>query len=75
MGLAEVDDVDNEHLNMLEIVVNHRVDEHIEDNTLYRIDVDPIIVEISIMHHVTDDFIDDVDEHLSEANETSDDDE
>ncbi|KAA0035855.1 gamma-aminobutyrate transaminase POP2 [Cucumis melo var. makuwa] len=32
--MPEVDDVENEHLNVLEIVVSHRVDEHIEDETL-----------------------------------------
>ncbi|TYK03145.1 CACTA en-spm transposon protein [Cucumis melo var. makuwa] len=42
------------------------------DNNFYGvldeiIDVDPTIVERSIVHHVTDDFIDDVDEHLSHA--------
>ncbi|KAA0063052.1 CACTA en-spm transposon protein [Cucumis melo var. makuwa] len=67
----KVDDVENEDLNVLEIVVSHRVDEHIEDDTLWRTDVDPTIVERPIVRHVTDDFIDDVDEHLSHASGTS----
>ncbi|KAA0063930.1 uncharacterized protein E5676_scaffold1827G00090 [Cucumis melo var. makuwa] len=58
----EVDDVENEQLNVLEIVVGHRVDEHIEDDTLYRTDVNPTIVERSVVHHITDDFIDNGDE-------------
>ncbi|KAA0061298.1 CACTA en-spm transposon protein [Cucumis melo var. makuwa] len=48
-----------------EIVVSHQVDGHIEDDTLCRTNVDPTIVERSIVHHITDDFIDDVDEYLS----------
>ncbi|TYK23195.1 uncharacterized protein E5676_scaffold142G002270 [Cucumis melo var. makuwa] len=60
-------DVENEHINILEVVVSHQVDDHIEDDTLCRIDVDPTIVEKSIVRHVTDDFIDDIDEHLSHA--------
>ncbi|TYK09799.1 CACTA en-spm transposon protein [Cucumis melo var. makuwa] len=43
--VPEVDDIENEHLNVLEIIVSHRVDDHIEDDTLYRTDVDPTIVE------------------------------
>ena len=65
--MPEVDDVENEHLNVLEIVVSHRVDNHIEDDTLCRTSVDPTIVERSVVRHVTDDFIDDVDEHLLHA--------
>ncbi|KAA0056817.1 CACTA en-spm transposon protein [Cucumis melo var. makuwa] len=45
MGRARSDDVENEHLNVLEIVVSHRVDDHIEDDTLCRTDVDPTIVK------------------------------
>ncbi|TYK00218.1 uncharacterized protein E5676_scaffold1582G00100 [Cucumis melo var. makuwa] len=73
--MPEVDDVKNEYLNVLEIVVNHRVDEHIKDDTLYRIDVDPTIIKRSVVRHVTNDFIDDVDENLSHASGTRDDDE
>ncbi|KAA0056293.1 CACTA en-spm transposon protein [Cucumis melo var. makuwa] len=64
-----MDDVENEHMNVLEIVVSHRVDEHIKDYTLCKIDVDSTIVERPIVRHVIDDFIDDVDEHLSHARE------
>ncbi|KAA0067474.1 uncharacterized protein E6C27_scaffold40G001560 [Cucumis melo var. makuwa] len=71
----EQDDVENEELNVLEIIVSHRMDEHIEDNTLCRTDFDLTIVERSIVRHITNDFIDDVDEHLSHASGISDDDE
>ena len=33
-----MDDVDDQQLNMLEIIVEYRVDEHIEDDTLCRLD-------------------------------------
>ncbi|TYK04839.1 CACTA en-spm transposon protein [Cucumis melo var. makuwa] len=56
---------ENEHINILEVIVSHQVDDHIEDGTLCRIYVDPTIVERLVIFHVTDDFIDDVDEHLS----------
>ena len=64
-NLPKVDDVENEHLNVLEIVVSHRVDKHIEDDTLCMTKVDPTIVERLVVHHVTNNFIDDVDEHSS----------
>ncbi|KAA0045128.1 uncharacterized protein E5676_scaffold500G001210 [Cucumis melo var. makuwa] len=67
--VPEVEDIENDHINILEIVVSHQVDGHIEDDTLCRIDVDPTIVERSIVRHVTEDFIDDVDEHLSHASD------
>ncbi|TYK01403.1 uncharacterized protein E5676_scaffold29G00990 [Cucumis melo var. makuwa] len=67
--MPEVEDVQNDHINVLESVVSHQVDDHIEDDTLCRTDVDPIIVERPIVRHVTYDFIDDVDEHLSHASE------
>ncbi|KAA0041650.1 uncharacterized protein E5676_scaffold234G00900 [Cucumis melo var. makuwa] len=69
--MPEVDDIENEQLNVLEIIVGHRVDEHMEDDTLYRIDVDPTIVERSVVRHVTNDFIDDGDEQLSHESGTS----
>ncbi|KAA0055173.1 hypothetical protein E6C27_scaffold2359G00020 [Cucumis melo var. makuwa] len=56
--VPEVDDVENEQLNVLEIIAGHQVDEHIEDDNHGKID-------ISIVHHVIDDFIDDGDEQLS----------
>ncbi|KAA0033109.1 putative transposase [Cucumis melo var. makuwa] len=62
---------DNNFYGVLDEVF-HQVDDHIEDDTLCRIEVDPTIVERSVVRHVTDDFINDVDEHLSHA---SDDDE
>ncbi|KAA0062931.1 uncharacterized protein E6C27_scaffold468G00250 [Cucumis melo var. makuwa] len=66
--VPEVEDVENDHINVVKIVVSHRVDDHIEDDTLRRTDVDSTIVERPIVRHVTDEFIDDVDEHLSHAN-------
>ena len=43
--MHEVEDVENEQLNVLEIVVGHRVDEHIKDDTLCKPDVNPIVIE------------------------------
>ncbi|KAA0058377.1 CACTA en-spm transposon protein [Cucumis melo var. makuwa] len=61
----------NEDLNVLEIIVSHRVDEHIEDDTLCRTDLDPTNVKRPVVRHVTDDFINDVDEHSSHASTIS----
>ena len=47
------------------LVVGYSVDGQIEDDTLYKLDVDPTVVEKSIVHHVVDDFINDEDEQLS----------
>ncbi|KAA0035848.1 CACTA en-spm transposon protein [Cucumis melo var. makuwa] len=69
--VPEVDDVENEQLNVLEIIVGHRVDDHIEDDTLCTIDVDPTIVERLIVRHVANDFIDVGDEQLSHQSGTS----
>ncbi|KAA0036902.1 uncharacterized protein E5676_scaffold325G00090 [Cucumis melo var. makuwa] len=66
------EDVENEQLNVLKIVVGHCVDEHIEDDTLYRPDVDPTMVKIPIALHVIDDFINDDDEQLSIQRESND---
>ncbi|KAA0054375.1 uncharacterized protein E5676_scaffold302G001990 [Cucumis melo var. makuwa] len=63
--LFNLDDVENEQLNVLEIIVGHRVDGHIEDDTL--------MVERLVVCHVADDFIDDDDEQLSHQSESSDD--
>ena len=52
-----MDYVENEQLNVLEIVVDQRVDEHVEDNTLCRLDINPTMVERPIVRHVADDFI------------------
>ena len=64
--------MENQQLNALEIVVGHRVNEHIEDDTLCRPDVDPTVVERPIVHHVVDDFIDDDDAQLSPQSGSSD---
>ncbi|TYK11871.1 hypothetical protein E5676_scaffold177G00210 [Cucumis melo var. makuwa] len=63
--MPEGEDIENEQFNVLEIDVEHRVDEHIEDDTLCRVEVDPIVVERSDVHHVAGNFIDDDDEQLS----------
>ncbi|TYJ97551.1 uncharacterized protein E5676_scaffold85G00740 [Cucumis melo var. makuwa] len=68
-SVVKVKDVENDHINVLKIVISHRVDDHIEDDTLCRTNVDPTIVERPIVRHVTDDFIDDVDEHWSHASD------
>ena len=71
--MPDVDDVENEQLNILKIVVGHRVDEHIEDDTLCRTNVNPTIVERPIMRHVTNDSIDDGAEQLSHQSGSSND--
>ncbi|KAA0054484.1 uncharacterized protein E5676_scaffold552G00380 [Cucumis melo var. makuwa] len=71
--MPKMDNIDNEQLNVLEIVVSHQVDEYIEDDTQCKTNVDPTIVEKPIVRHVTDNFIDDVDEELSHKSGTSDD--
>ncbi|KAA0047152.1 hypothetical protein E5676_scaffold109G00260 [Cucumis melo var. makuwa] len=50
--VPEVEDVENDHINVLEIVVSHQVDDHIKDDTLCRNDVDPTIVERRVVRHV-----------------------
>ena len=41
-----MEDIENDQLKVMEIFVEHRVDEHIiEDDTLCRTGVDPTIVE------------------------------
>lgn len=71
--MPEEEDVENEQLNVLEIVIGHRVDEHIEDDARCRPDVDPPMMKKSIVRHIVYDFIDDDDEQLSHQNESSDD--
>ncbi|KAA0049803.1 uncharacterized protein E5676_scaffold142G00300 [Cucumis melo var. makuwa] len=39
-----VDDVEDQQLNVLKIVIGHRIVDHVEDDTLCRVDVDPIVV-------------------------------
>ncbi|KAA0035765.1 uncharacterized protein E6C27_scaffold403G00400 [Cucumis melo var. makuwa] len=51
--VPEVNDVENEQLNVLKIVVEHRVGEYIEDDTLCRPNVDPTVVKRPIVRHVT----------------------
>ena len=71
--VPEVNDVENLQLNVLEIIVSHQVDEHIEDDTLCRTDVDPTIVERLIVCYVADDFMDNGVEQLSHQSGTNDD--
>ncbi|KAA0066370.1 CACTA en-spm transposon protein [Cucumis melo var. makuwa] len=47
------------------------MDEPIEDDTICRTNIDPTIVERSVVCHVADDFIDDGDEQLSHQNTMS----
>ncbi|KAA0051730.1 CACTA en-spm transposon protein [Cucumis melo var. makuwa] len=70
-NVLKLDDVKNEQLNVLEIVVGQRVDEHVEDDTLCRPNVTPSIIERPIVRHVTDDFIDDDDEQMSHQSSMS----
>ena len=73
--VSKVDDVMDQQLNVPEIVVSHRVVDHVENNTLWRVDVDPTFVERSIRDHINDNFINDDDEKLSAQSESSDDEE
>ncbi|KAA0040155.1 uncharacterized protein E6C27_scaffold1302G00020 [Cucumis melo var. makuwa] len=52
-------------MNVLEIVVSHRVADHVEDDTLCSVDVHPTEVERLIVLHVDDDFINNDDEQFS----------
>ena len=73
--MPEVEDIESEQFNVLEIIVGHRMDEHIDNDTLCRAKVDPTVVERSDVCHVADDFIDDDDEKLSSPQSGSSDDE
>ncbi|TYK19782.1 acidic leucine-rich nuclear phosphoprotein 32 family member A-like [Cucumis melo var. makuwa] len=64
-NVPEVDDVEDQQRNVPEIVVNHRVVDHLKDHTLCRFDIDPRVVEKSIVRHVDYDFINGEDEQLS----------
>ena len=57
--MPELDDVKDQQLNVLEIIVEHCVDDHIDDDKLCKLDIDPTIVERPIVCHVVDDFIND----------------
>ncbi|KAA0065870.1 nucleosome assembly protein 1 [Cucumis melo var. makuwa] len=70
--VSEVDDVKNQQLNVLKIVIGHRVDDHIEDDTLCILDIDFTMVERSIVPHIVNDFINDNDEQLSVQSRLSD---
>ncbi|KAA0050525.1 CACTA en-spm transposon protein [Cucumis melo var. makuwa] len=59
LDLSKVDDVENEQLNVLEMVADHRVDEHIKNDTLCRPNVDTIVAERPIVRYVAVEFIDD----------------
>ena len=61
--VPEVEDIENDQLNVIEIVIEHRVNKHvIEDDTLCRTEVDPIIVERPNVCHVVEHFINDEDD-------------
>ena len=49
------------------------MDEHVEDDTLYKTDVDSTIVERSIVRYAADEFIDNRDEQLLHQSGISDD--
>ncbi|TYK18669.1 uncharacterized protein E5676_scaffold481G00050 [Cucumis melo var. makuwa] len=68
-----MEDVENEQLNVLKIVIGHRVDKHIENYILCRSGIDPIVVQRPIVRHVADDFIDDGDEQWSYQSRSSND--
>ncbi|KAA0038292.1 (R)-mandelonitrile lyase 1-like [Cucumis melo var. makuwa] len=57
LTLKVVDDVEDQQLSVPEIVVHHRVTDHVENDTLCRVDVDLIVVKRPIVRHVINDFI------------------
>ena len=63
--VPKVKDVQDQQLNVLEIIGDHRVANDIVVDTLCRLDVDPTVMERPIVHHVVDNFINDNDEQLS----------
>ena len=69
--VPKVEDVENEQPNVLEVIVGHHVDEHIEDNTLCRPDIDSAVVGRTVVRHVVNDFIDDDDKQLSQKSGSS----
>ena len=62
--VPELKDTENDQINVLKIIVKHRVDEHIiDDNTLCRAEIDPTIVERAPnVCHVVKNFINDEDD-------------
>ena len=52
-------------MDVLKIVVRHHLAEHIREDTLCRVDVDPIVVKSLVVQHFIDNFINDDDEQLS----------
>ena len=75
-NVPKVKDIENDQLNVLEVIVKHRVDEHvIEDDTLCKTEVDPTIVERPSVRHVMKNFINDEDDEQSSHQSGSSDDE
>ena len=74
--VPEVEYIENDQLNVMEVVVEHQVDEHIiEDDTLSRTEVDPTIVERPNVCYVVENFISDEDDEQSSHQSESCDDE
>ena len=48
-----MDDVEDQQLNVPKIVVGHHIADNIKDETLCRVDVDPIVLERLIVPYVT----------------------
>ena len=70
--VPEVKDVKNAQLNVLEIIIGHRVDKTmIEDATLCRTKVDPTVVERPNVCLVADNFIDDNNDEQSSSQHQS----
>ena len=67
-----MDGVEDQQLNVPKLVVGHRVDDHVENDTLCRVDVDLTVVETPIVRHVVNNFINDDDEQLSVQSRSSD---
>ena len=71
-NVLEVEDIENDQLNVLKIIVEHRGNEYvIEDDTLCRTEVDPTVVERPNVIHIADNFIDDDNDEQSSSQHPS----
>ena len=59
-----MEDIENEQLNILKIVLEHRADEHIDDDTPCKTKAGSTVGKRLDVRYIADDFIDD-DEQLS----------
>ena len=71
-NMPKVEDTKNNQLHVLEIVVEHHVEEHIiEDDTLCRTKVDLTIVERPNVRHFAENFIKNEEDEQSSSNHST----